>query len=86
MRAAQYNANENACVYFYKRGWLRYTGVMLVGTMQVLTEQSIKDELWCAGDTVFYKKGKTDPDYCVLRFTARKCRVYQDLKTAWVDF
>lgn len=60
-------------------------GVMLVGTMQVLTEQRIKDEIWCTGDTMFYQKGKTDPDYCVLQFTAQKCRVYKDLKTAWID-
>ncbi len=85
MRVAQYNANEKACIYFYKRGWFRYTGVMLVGTMQVLTEQSIKDEIWRAGDRMFYKKGKTDPDYCVLKFTALKCRVYKDLKTVWID-
>lgn len=85
MRVAQYDANEKACVYFYKRGWFSYTGVMMVGTMRVLTEQSIKDEIWCMGDTMFYKKGKTDPDYCVLRFTALKCRVYKDLKTEWIN-
>ncbi len=85
MRTAQYNANEKACIYFYKRGWFSYMGVMLVGTMQVMTEQSIKNELWRAGDAVFYKKGKTDPDYCVLKFTAQKCRVYKDLKTVWID-
>ncbi len=53
--------------------------------MKVLTEQSIKDEIWCTGDTMFYKEGKTDPDYCVLKCTALKCRVYKDLKTAWID-
>ena len=85
MRAAQYNANEKACIYFYKRGFFSCTGVMLVGTMQVLTDQSIKDEIWRTGDTMFYKGGKTDPDYCVLKFTALKCRAYKDLKTEWID-
>lgn len=85
MRVAQYGANDKACVYFYKRGRFSYTGVMLVGTMRVLTEQRIKDEIWCTGDTLFYKGGRTDPDYCVLRFTAQKCRVYKDLKTEWVE-
>ncbi len=85
MRVAQYNANEKACIYFYKRGWFRYTGVMLIGTMQVLTEQSVKDEIWRTGDRMFYQKGKTDPDYCVLKFTALKCRVYKDLKTGWMN-
>ncbi|MCM1367928.1 MAG: pyridoxamine 5'-phosphate oxidase family protein [Roseburia sp.] len=85
MRVSQYNANEKACVYFYKRGRFSYTGVMLVGTMQVLTDQGIKDEIWHIGDTMFYKKGKTDPDYCVLKFSAQKCRVYKDLKTSWIE-
>lgn len=33
------------------------------------------------GDTIFYKKGVTDPDYCVLKFTAETVRYYCDLKT-----
>ncbi len=85
LKVAQYNADEKACVYFYKRSLFSYMGVMLVGTMQVLTEQSIKDEIWQAGDTMFYKEGKTDPDYCILKFSALKCRVYKDLKTDWID-
>ncbi len=85
LKVAQYNEDEKACIYFYKRGLFSYMGIMLVGTMQVLTDQNIKDEIWRAGDTMFYKKGKTDPDYCILKFSALKCRVYKDLKTAWVD-
>ena len=85
MRVSQYNANEKACIYFYRRRRFSYIGVMLVGTMQILTEQNIKDEIWRVGDTMFYKKGKTDPDYCVLKFTAQKCRVYKDLKTSWLE-
>lgn len=85
MRVAQYNDNEKACIYFYKRGRFSYIGVMFVGTMKVLTDQNSKDEMWRMGDTMFYKKGKTDPDYCVLKFTAQKCRVFKDLKTSWVE-
>ena len=85
MRVAQYNADEKACIYFYKRGLFSYMGVMLIGTMQVLTGQGIKDECWRAGDKMFYKEGKTDPDYCILKFSALRCRVYKDLKTAWID-
>ena len=81
MRVQQYLENEKACVYFYHRGRFRYTGVMLKGTMSVLTDQPTKDRIWRTGDTMFYKKGVTDPDYCVLRFTAQSGRYYQDLKT-----
>ena len=37
------------------------------------------------GDTIFYKKGVTDPDYCVLKFTAINARYYCDLKTENFD-
>jgi general stress protein 26 len=81
MRVRQYLENPKASVYFYHRGRFRYTGVMLKGTMEVLTDQETKDRIWRTGDTMFYKKGVTDPDYCVLRFTAAGGRYYQDLKT-----
>ncbi|MBE6589682.1 MAG: hypothetical protein E7643_05830 [Ruminococcaceae bacterium] len=54
---------------------------MLIGKMEVLTDQKTKDMIWRKGDTVFYKGGVTDPDYCVLRFTAESGRYYCDLKT-----
>lgn len=49
--------------------------------MEVLTDQETKNTIWRKGDTMFYKKGVTDPDYCVLRFTAQSGRYYCDLKT-----
>ncbi len=81
MRVKQYLSDPKAAVYFYHRGRFRYTGVMLRGTVEVLTDQPTKDRIWRAGDTMFYKKGVTDPDYCVLRFSAESGRYYQDLKT-----
>ena len=54
---------------------------MLIGKMEVLTDQKTKDMIWRNGDTMFYKKGVTDPDYCVLKFTAKSGRFYCDLKT-----
>lgn len=81
MRVAQYLNNDKAAVYFYNKGRFRYEGVMLTGTMQVLTDDATKREIWRTGDTMFYKKGVTDPDYCVLKFTAAGGRHYRDLKT-----
>ena len=60
---------------------IKYTGVMLKGKMEVLTDQDSKNMIWKKGDTLFYKKGVTDPDYCVLKFTAESGRFYCDLKT-----
>lgn len=81
MRVRQYQANPNASIYFYHKGFIRYEGVMLIGKMEVLTDQESKNMLWKRGDTMFYKGGVTDPDYCVLKFTAIKGRYYCDLKT-----
>ena len=81
LRVRQFRENPKAAVYFYRKGLVQYTGVLLTGRMEVLTDQEIKNKIWKKGDTVFYKGGVTDPDYCVLKFTAEKGRYYCDLKT-----
>ena len=81
MRVKHYQNNPNASIYFYHKGLIRYEGVMLTGIMEVMTDQKTKDMIWRKGDTMFYKQGVTDPDYCVLKFTAKSGRYYCDLKT-----
>jgi general stress protein 26 len=81
MRVAQYRDNPKASIYFYHKGLVKYEGVMLIGTMEVLEDAILKQELWQIGDKMFYPKGATDPDYCVLKFTAQEGRYYCDLKT-----
>ena len=85
MRVKQYQKNSNASIYFYHKGLIKYVGVMLKGKMEVLTDQETKNMIWKKGDTMFYKKGVTDPDYCVLKFTATSGRYYCDLKTESFD-
>ena len=51
---------------------------MLRGTMEVLTDNASKEMIWREGDTMYYPEGVTDPDYCVLKFTAEAARYYQD--------
>lgn len=81
MRVAQYRDNSKASIYFYHKGLIKYEGVMLIGTMEVVEDATIKQDLWKIGDKMFYPKGVTDPDYCVLKFTAQEGRFYCDLKT-----
>ncbi len=81
MRAQQFLKNPKASIYFYHRGRFKYEGIMLTGTMEVLQDDEIKREIWCTGDTIYYKQGVTDPDYCVLKFTAIKGRRYCDFKS-----
>lgn len=81
LRAQQFMKNPKACVYFYERNRFKCEGVMLTGTMEVLQDLQIKKEIWHTGDTLYYKQGVTDPDYCVLKFTPTKGRHYCNLKT-----
>ena len=81
LRVRYFQENPKASIYFYRKGLVKYTGVLLTGTMEVLTDQETKNRIWKKGDTIFYKGGMTDPDYCVLKFTADKGRYYCDLKT-----
>jgi general stress protein 26 len=81
MRAAQYRENPKACIYFYRKAPFKYQGVMLIGTMDVLEDEATKREMWQKGDTIYYPGGVTDPDYCVLKFTAVSGRYYCNLKT-----
>lgn len=68
-------ANPHAGLYFYDRA--TYRGVAFTGQVEVIHDQTIKDEIWRDMDTIFYESN-TDPDYCVLKFTAQAARYYQD--------
>jgi general stress protein 26 len=79
MRVAQFLENPKACIYFYDKRFFR--GVMLRGMMEVLTDAESKETIWREGDTMYYKEGVTDSDYCVLRFTAGTGRYYSNFKS-----
>lgn len=81
LRAQQYMENPKASIYFYNRGRFKYEGLMLTGTMEVLQDADSKKELWHEKDIIYYRQGVTDPDYCVLKFTAEKGRYYCALRT-----
>ena len=84
-KVAQYQQNNKACIYFYERGRFKYQGATIKGTMQVCTDQPTKDRIWRFGDKLFYKQGVTDPDYCVLKFTAQTAEYYCDFKTQTIE-
>ncbi len=79
MRVSQFKENNRACIYFCDARFFR--GVMLKGTMKVLTDSESKEMIWLHGDTMYYKEGVTDPDYCVLKFTAISGRSYSNFKS-----
>lgn len=77
-----YRKNNKASVYFVDKRFFR--GASLIGTVEVLETAEAKRRIWQTGDTMYYKQGITDPDYCVLKFTAEKGRYYSNFKS--VDF
>ena len=83
MRVKQYSSNNKSCVYFFDKRFFR--GVMFLGTMDILTDQKTKEMIWREGDTMYYPLGVTDPDYCVLKFTAKSMRTYQNFKSETLD-
>jgi len=79
MRVGQYINNDKACIYFFDKRF--YRGVMLKGTMKVLEDEKSKEMIWQDGDEMYYSKGVSDPDYCVLKFTAQNGRYYSNFKS-----
>lgn len=80
-RVSHFRNNPQSCLYFFHKGIIRCTGIMLIGTMEVLENQEVKEKFWKPTDKLYYRKGVTDPDYCILKFTAKTGRYYRDLKT-----
>ena len=76
LRVAHYKANPKASIYFCDAEGFK--GMMLRGTMEVLTDAASKEMIWREGDTEYYPGGVTDPNYCVLKFTAIDGRFYSD--------
>jgi len=76
-RVSQLAKNPKACVYFVD--FDRWMGLMLVGDVEVLQDAESKQRLWREGCEMYYPSGVTDPDYSVLRFTARWGNYYHAL-------
>lgn len=79
LRVKQYQSNPKACVYFFDSRFFK--GVMLKGMMEILQDKKSKEMIWKEGDEMYYPKGVTDPDYCVLKFTAQDGRYYSNFKS-----
>ena len=79
-KVRHYRANPKACVYFYEKG-RNFQGAELKGTMEVCTDQATKERFWKPFFTRFYRKGVTDPDYCILKFTGVEAQWFASQRT-----
>jgi len=83
LRVQHYRRDNRACIYFFDDA--SFLGVMLIGAMDVLTDRESKEIIWQDGDTLYYPLGVTDPDYCVLKFTAHQMRSYSNFHSETAD-
>jgi general stress protein 26 len=83
MRVTQFRINPKSSLYFYIG--TDFIGLMLTGTMEIMTDKDSKELIWREGDTIYYSKGVSDPDYCVLKFTAEKGRLYENFSSISFD-
>ena len=58
---------------------------MIKGTVEVLEDKESKEMIWQVGDTMYYKEGVTDPDYCVLKFNSISARYYSNFKSENIE-
>ena len=79
MRIKQYRNNQKACVYFCDRRFFR--GVMLRGTMEVVDDKNVKEEIWKDEFSMYYQGGANDGDFIILRFTAENGRYYSNFRS-----
>ncbi|MDD3049108.1 MAG: pyridoxamine 5'-phosphate oxidase family protein [Bacilli bacterium] len=78
-RVQQFLSNPKASIYFFDKRFFR--GVMLKGNVEVLTDLFSKEMLWQENDEMYYAKGVSDPDYCVLKITCFAGRYYSNFKS-----
>jgi general stress protein 26 len=82
-RVGQLTRNPKASAYFVD--FNRWEGLMLVGDVEILHDAESKKRLWREGFERYYPQGVTDPDYSVLRFTARRGNYYHGLANVMFD-
>lgn len=82
-KVAEIRKNPKACVYFVD--FEKWAGLTLTGSIKILRDIKSKKRLWRKGFEKYYPLGVNDPDYSVLRFTAKKGKYYHNLSGTVFD-
>lgn len=56
--------------------------ISLVGEIEVITDPKVKEEMWYPGLENNFTQGAADPNYCVLKFTAKRYNLLVDWQAA----
>lgn len=65
----QIRENKKVCLYFVLPK--KFKGVSAIGTIEEVTDQTVKEDFWQTGWYIYYHKGAKDPDYTLLKFTTK---------------
>lgn len=68
-KVRQLRENNKVCLYFVLPK--KFKGVSAIGTIEEVTDQTVKEDFWQTGWFIYYHKGPTDPDYTILKFTTK---------------
>jgi general stress protein 26 len=70
----QLKRNSSASLYYYLEGSMR--NMTLFGKLEVVTDKALKDKLWLDSFQEYYKNGKEDESYGILRFIPTGYKYY----------
>ena len=68
-KVRQIRENKKVCLYFVLPK--KFKGVSAIGTIEEVTDQTVKEDFWQTGWYIYYHKGAKDPDYTLLKFTTK---------------
>ena len=75
-RVSQIKNDGNACLYFYDE----FEGVLLNGHAEVSYDDAVRESFWEDGMEIYYPLGYADPDFALIKFTAKSGNYYKDLQ------
>ena len=81
MKVDQIKNNCEASVY-YREGC---NCVLLMGKIELIEDRAVKNALWESDWKLYYKRGVTDPDYAILKFTPLSMKFYSNLEVNIIE-
>lgn len=76
-----FTRNNKASVCYHESG----DNITLMGTIEIITDAELKKRLWLDWFIDHFPGGVTDPDYCILKFTAEQAVFWIDCKYEEAD-
>jgi len=70
--------NPKACLYYCEAH--AFHGVLLQGTVEIVTDNELRRKAWMKGWEIYYPAG--DCDYTLLRFVPDKLKIYSNFSVA----